>query len=110
MPYDGVMARSDGKPGEEVLEKTRPRVAKPPMVRVLLHNDDYSTMDFVVRVLEGVFQKSPAQAYRVMMHVHTQGIGTCGAYTYEVAETKVAMVHDLARSEGFPLRASLEEE
>ena len=56
MPYDGVMGRSDGKPGEEVLEKVRPRVAKPTLFRVLLHNDDYSTMDFVVRVLEGVFQ------------------------------------------------------
>ncbi len=104
------MGRPEGKPGEEVLERTRPRVAKPPLFRVLLHNDDYSTMDLVVRVLEGVFLKSPAAAYRIMMQVHIQGIGTCGAYTYEVAETKVAMVHDLARNEGFPLRASLEEE
>ena len=76
---------------------------------MLLHNDDYTTMEFVVQVLESIFDKGPAEAYRVMMEVHTRGPGLCGAYTWEVAETKVATVHELARSEGFPLRAGIEE-
>jgi ATP-dependent Clp protease adaptor protein ClpS len=94
---------------EGILEKTRQKVAKPPLYRVVLHNDDYTTMDFVIRVLESVFQKRPAEAYRIMMKVHTEGCGNCGSYTFEVAETKVSLVHDLARAEGFPLRASVEE-
>lgn len=98
------------KTGGQVLEKTREKVQKPPLYKVILHNDDYTTMEFVVHVLETVFDKSPAEAYRVMMQVHTQGAGLCGAYTWEVGETKVALVHELARREGFPLRASLEEE
>ena len=94
---------------DELLEKKKERTQLPKLWRVLLHNDDYTTMEFVVHVLESVFQKGPAEAYRVMMEVHTRGRGVCGAYTYEVAETKVATVHDLARSEGFPLRAGIEE-
>ena len=103
------MPKSGGQPGEEVLEKTRQRVAKPPLYRVILHNDDYTTMDFVVGVLETVFEKRPAEAYRIMMQVHSEGSGTCGSYIFEVAETKVAVVHELARAAGFPLRASLQE-
>ena len=71
---------------------------------MLLINDDYTTMEFVVSVLEGVFQKSPAEAFRLMMRVHTEGQAACGTYTYEVAETKVATVRDLAASRGFPCR------
>ena len=93
-----------------VLEKTRPKTERPPLFKVVLHNDNYTTMDFVVLVLEGVFGRSPAEAYRIMMHVHTQGAGVAGVYTHEVAETKVAMVHEEARAAGFPLRASLEKE
>jgi ATP-dependent Clp protease adaptor protein ClpS len=93
----------------EVLEKTRPRTKPPELYKVLLHNDDYTTMQFVIEVLESIFQKSPAQAFRVMMHVHTQGQGICGTYPHEIAETKVALVHDRARAQGFPLRASMEE-
>jgi ATP-dependent Clp protease adaptor protein ClpS len=77
---------------------------------VILHNDDYTTMQFVVEVLESIFHKSPAEAHRIMMHVHTRGHGVCGAYTHDVAQTKVAQVHDRAREQGFPLRASVEEE
>ena len=102
----GKGERTDGS----VLEKTRTRTRKPPLYRVLLHNDDYTTMEFVIRILETVFTKGPSEAYRIMMQVHTQGRGLCGAYTHEVAETKVALVHATAREEGFPLRASLEEE
>jgi len=75
----------------------------------VLINDDYTTMEFVVRTLEEIFDKGKAEAYRIMMEVHTRGRGVCGAYTFEVAETKVAAVHELARDEGFPLRAGIEE-
>lgn len=104
-----MMAGERGQPGGEVLEKTSTRTQKPTLYRVILHNDDYTTMQFVVEVLETIFHKSPAEAHRIMMHVHTRGHGVCGAYTYEVAETKVSLVHDRARQSGFPLRASLEE-
>jgi ATP-dependent Clp protease adaptor protein ClpS len=75
---------------------------------VFLLNDDYSTMDFVIEVLESVFQKSPAEAYRIMMLVHTQGQGLAGVYPWEVAETKVATVTEMAKTAGFPLRAIVE--
>jgi ATP-dependent Clp protease adaptor protein ClpS len=95
--------------GGQVLERTRRKAQKPDLYRVMLHNDDYTTMQFVIEVLEEVFAKSPAEAFRIMMHVHTQGHGICGAYPFEVAETKVSLVHDRAKGAGFPLRASMEE-
>jgi len=104
------MAGTERQTGEEVLEKTRQETKKPELFKVLLLNDDYTTMDFVVEILESVFNKSPAEAYRIMMAVHTQGQGLCGVYPYEVAETKVATVVELARSNGFPLRAAMEPE
>jgi ATP-dependent Clp protease adaptor protein ClpS len=94
----------------EVLERTRQETKKPELFKVLLLNDDYTTMDFVVEILETVFNKAPAEAYRIMMAVHTQGHGLCGLYPFEVAETKVATVADLARAHGFPLRATMEPE
>ena len=93
-----------------VLEETRQKTQKPTLYKVILLNDDYTTMEFVLQVLETVFHKTPAAAHRIMMQVHTQGHGACGAYSYEVAETKVATVHDLARRGDFPLQATLEEE
>jgi len=93
-----------------VAEKTRPKTDQPKLYKVLLHNDDYTTMEFVIAVLESVFSKSPAEAYRIMMHVHTQGIGVAGVYPFEVAETKVVMVDERAREAGHPLRCSLESE
>jgi len=93
--------------GGEVLERTRQETKEPELYKVLLLNDDYTTMEFVVQILESVFHKAPAEAYRIMMQVHTQGRGLCGVYPHEVAETKVATVHDLARSNGYPLRAAL---
>ena len=80
------------------------------MYRVVLHNDDYTTMEFVLDVLESVFHKTHDEAHRLTLRIHQQGSAQCGIYTYEVAETKVAQVHDLAQQSGFPLRASLEEE
>ena len=103
------MAGEDHQSGGQVQEKTRPRTKRPPLYKVVLHNDDYTTMQFVMEVLERIFHKSPAEAHRIMMHVHTQGHGICGLYSFEVAETKVALVHESAREHGFPLRASLEE-
>lgn len=97
-------------PGGEVLESQGTRTQLPRLYKVLLHNDDYTTMEFVLEVLEGIFGKSPAEAFRVMMHVHENGIGVCGAYPFEIAETRIAQVHERARRHGFPLRASMEEE
>ena len=104
------MAETDRQTGGEVLERTRQETKKPELFKVLLLNDDYTTMNFVVEVLESVFNKAPAEAYRIMMAVHHQGQGLCGVYPFEVAETKVATVVDLARSHGFPLRAAMEPE
>ena len=92
-----------------VLEETRQKTQKPTLYKVILLNDDYTTMEFVLQILETVFHKTPAAAHRVMMQVHLEGHAVCGAYSYEVAETKVATVHDLAKQDGFPLQATLEE-
>ncbi|MCG6927118.1 MAG: ATP-dependent Clp protease adaptor ClpS [Acidobacteria bacterium] len=103
------MARPDREGGSGVVEKPKSKTKRPQLFNVVLYNDDYTTMEFVVHVLESVFDKGPAEAYRVMMEVHTGGRGLAGVYPWEVAETKVATVHELARSEGFPLRAGIEE-
>lgn len=108
--YTGGMAEREQRPGGETLEETRTGDERPRLYKVLLHNDDYTTMQFVMEVLQGIFLKSPAEAFRIMMHVHTHGTGMCGAYPHEIAETKVALVHEQARAAGFPLRATLEEE
>jgi len=104
------MADADRQTGGEVLERTRHQVKKPEMFKVLLLNDDYTTMDFVIEILESVFHKQPAEAYRIMMAVHTQGKGLCGVYPHEVAETKVSSVVERARSSVFPLLAAMEPE
>ena len=105
-----MTATDDQQPGSAVLEQSKQKTETPKLYRVLLLNDDYTTMEFVVSVLENVFQKSPAEAFRLMMQVHTQGQAACGTYTYEVAETKVDTVRELAAREGFPLQASIEDE
>jgi ATP-dependent Clp protease adaptor protein ClpS len=104
------MSDTHQQTGDVVLERTDQQTKEPTRYKVLLLNDDYTTMDFVVEVLETVFHKTPAESFRIMMQVHIQGKGLCGVYTFEVAETKVEAVHDLARQHGFPLRACLEEE
>ena len=105
-----MTATNHQEPGEAVVERSKQKTKTPKLYRVLLLNDDYTTMEFVVHVLENIFQKSPAEAFRLMMQVHTQGQAACGTYTYEVAETKVDTVSELATREGFPLQASLEDE
>ena len=97
-----------GHPG--VVIKTRPKTRKPSMYKVLMLNDDYTPMEFVIHVLERFFGKSRDEATTIMMHVHTRGVGICGVYTYEVAETKVTQVMDLARQSQHPLQCTIEKE
>jgi ATP-dependent Clp protease adaptor protein ClpS len=94
----------------EVSSRTDEDVGEPSMYKVLLHNDDYTTMEFVVDILMSVFHRSVDEATQIMLNVHRQGVGLCGVYAYEIAETKVETVHTLARENGFPLRCSMEEE
>lgn len=103
---------SQSTPGtrETTITRVTPEVTLPRRCRVLMHNDDYTSMEFVVAMLEGVFNKPSAEAERIMLQVHQNGIGICGVYTAEVAETKVAVVHRHAREFGFPLKCSLEPE
>ncbi len=96
------------KRSTEVVDQPEQELKHPALYAVVLHNDDSTTMAFVVEVLESIFLLHPAEAYRIMMHVHCQGRGVCGAYPFEIAETKAALVHSLARERGFPLRASVE--
>ena len=101
--------RSDpGSPGTAVITKTKPQVKKPSLYRVLLLNDDYTPMEFVVLVLERFFNKDHDAATQIMLHVHHHGIGECGIYTYEVAETKVTQVMDFARKHQHPLQCVME--
>ena len=95
---------------EEALSETRDEIDESPMYRVLLHNDDYTTMEFVVEVLILVFRKSPEDSVEIMLNVHHKGVGICGVYTYEISETKVNNVHALARQHGFPLKCTMEKE
>lgn len=97
-----------GGPGDAVKERVERQVKEPPLYSVVLLNDDYTPMQFVVDVLESLFQKSPAEAYRVMMQVHLNGRGVAGIYPWEVAETKVDTVTTQAREAGHPLRATIE--
>jgi ATP-dependent Clp protease adaptor protein ClpS len=95
--------------GDAVKERVQIEKREPPQYKVVLLNDDYTTMEFVMRILEAVFQKSPAEAYQIMMHVHVNGRGIAGVYPWEVAETKAASVISLARDAGFPLKAVTED-
>lgn len=99
-------------PDEEagVLLKTRPKTKKPDMYKVLLLNDDYTPMEFVVHILENFFNKNKQEATDIMLHVHRRGVGVCGIFTYEVAETKVAQVMDYARQSEQPLQCTMEKE
>ncbi len=102
----GIRANS----GQSTEEKIRQELKKPAMYHVFLLNDDYTTMDFVVSVLEKVFRKSTVEATQIMLHVHKKGKGLAGTYTREIAETKIGTVHRLAREYEFPLRCSMEKE
>ncbi len=105
-PDQGDEFDSEGDVG--VATESEERLQRPRLYKVLLHNDDYSTMDFVVRVLMDVFHHPKEAAVRIMLAVHHEGVGVAGVFTYEIAETKVAQVADLARANEFPLRCSME--
>ena len=92
----------------QVITRSKPQTKKPTPYKVLLLNDDYTPMEFVVYVLENVFNKGSDDAYTIMMHVHTKGVGVCGVYTFEVAETKMTQVMDLAKENGHPLQCTIE--
>ncbi len=98
----------DGGRGTAVLTRTQTRTRKPNLYRVLLLNDDYTPMEFVVHILERFFNKSIEEATTIMLHVHHHGVGECGVYTYEIAETKVMMVMDFARKHQHPLQCVME--
>ena len=93
-----------------VATRTRPRTKKPSNYKVLMLNDDYTPMEFVVHILEKIFGKNREEAVDVMLHVHRHGVGMCGVYTFEVAETKVAQVIEFARRHQHPLQCTMEKE
>ena len=98
-----------GSPEVVTRTRTEKKLKQPPLFKVLLHNDDYTTMEFVIHVLQSVFNHEEALATQIMLHVHSKGIGVAGVYPHEVAETKIEQVHALAREYEFPLRCSMEE-
>jgi ATP-dependent Clp protease adaptor protein ClpS len=105
---------SNANPNEEresglTVQEARPKLRRPPLFKVLLLNDDYTPMEFVVQVLETFFAMNREQATQIMLHVHTRGVGVCGVYTKDIAETKVVQVNDFARSHQHPLMCTMEE-
>ena len=104
------MSNYDPEVEERIDSETDQETEEPPMYKVMLLNDDYTTMEFVVEVLVYVFKKSPEEAIRIMLNVHRKGVGVCGIYSFEVAETKVNTVETLARENGFPLKCIMERE
>ncbi len=102
------MAKSKTTDRGKTLTRQMEEVREPPQYKVLLHNDDYTTMDFVVMILEQVFRKDTSEAARIMLNVHHHGVGIAGVYTREIGETKMAIVHSMARKHQYPLRCSLE--
>jgi ATP-dependent Clp protease adaptor protein ClpS len=99
-----------GESGVATESETTTRVKRPPMFKVFLHNDDYTTQQFVVFILQVIFHHSEEMAFQIMMHVHLRGIGVAGLFPYETAEAKVEQVHSLARENDYPLRCSIEPE
>jgi len=104
------MDENKSRTDENIAVKEKEDVTLPSLYRVFLMNDDYTTMDFVIHILEQIFHKPPAEATRIMLHVHRNGKGLAGVYTRDIAETKIEAVHDLARQNGFPLKCTMEKE
>jgi ATP-dependent Clp protease adaptor protein ClpS len=114
--FKGLIMGNDSTNGsnpeleEDVVSETRDEIDEPSMYKVILHNDDYTTMEFVVEILMLVFKKTPEEAVKIMLNVHQKGIGICGVYPFEVSETKVKTVDALAKENGFPLKCTMERE
>ncbi len=102
--------KNPGDGGTGVVTETKPKTKKPSLYKVLLLNDDYTPMEFVVYILERFFSKTRDEATHIMLHVHQKGVGVCGVYTYEVAETKVAQVMNFSRQNEHPLQCTMEKE
>ena len=115
-PRELSMASRPEKPGDDgaptigIATRTKPKTKKPDMFKVLLLNDDYTPMEFVIQVLQDVFHRDRDTAMRIMLHVHQKGVGICGVYSYEVAETKVSQVVESARQNQHPLQCTMERE
>jgi len=106
----GPSDEDGGDTGTGTITRTRTKTKKPSMYKVLLLNDDYTPMEFVVYVLQRFFSKNAEDATKIMLHVHQNGVGICGVFTYEVAETKVSQVMDLARQHDHPLQCTMEKD
>ena len=104
------MSRTKEDSGIETASREKLRITRPKLYKVILLNDDYTTMDFVISILESIFRKSPAEAVQIMLHVHQRGRGICGIFTKQVAETKVSQVTRRAETEGHPLQCVMESE
>jgi len=102
------MGKTDSGHREEILTKDKKDLQEPPLYKVLLHNDDYTTMEFVVMVLETIFSKDTSEATTIMLNIHHQGMGVAGVFSREIGESKVSEVHQTARKNQFPLKCSLE--
>ena len=109
-PGGGTPQVGDPRREGGVATATRKKVARPPRYKVILFNDDYTPMEFVVAILERIFGKGPSEATQIMLRIHNSGLGVAGVYVLEVAETKVALVHRAAEERGYPLRAGTEKE
>ena len=107
---DDEVNNDDDVPEQGVALKTRVKTKKPSMYKVLMLNDDYTPMEFVIHVLERFFNKAHEEATQIMLHVHQKGVGTCGIYTYEIAETKVNQTMDLAQQHQHPLQCTIEKD
>ncbi len=104
------MTNRDPEFDDAVETESRQKLKKPPLYKVLLHNDNYTTMEFVIWVLQSIFHHNEAEAFRIMLQVHVQGIGIAGIYTFEVAEMKVSQVTSAAREYEYPLLCTMDEE
>lgn len=107
---DGHDGQNGDGTGAGIVAKTRAKTKKPSLYKVLLLNDDYTPMEFVMHILENIFGKGREDAYEIMMHVHRHGVGVCGLFTFEVAETKVTQVIEFARRHQHPLQCTMEKE
>lgn len=102
------MSKSKSNTDHSVLTEDKTEIKEPRLYKVLLHNDDYTSMEFVISILETIFHKSPPDATKIMLNVHNRGVGIAGIYTKEICETKISVVHQLAKKNEFPLRCSME--